>query len=284
MVRPPAVAGSFYTASPAALREEVARYCVPEGPPRPTLAVLSPHAGLKYSGPVAGAVYARLTPPQTVILVGPNHSGLGPAISVYPEGAWQMPGGDVPVDDRLARDLLDRCPAAKSDTLAHRFEHCLEVQLPFLQYLAAAGGAAGEGAGTAPSLQIVPVVLGTTRREICQELGYCLAELIVERGKSETGRPLLVVTTDMTHYESDDVIRRKDRFAIEAIRRGDPEGLEREVHARGITMCGLGPTLTLLHAAPRLGATAISLARYATSAEVSGDYQRVVGYAGFVIT
>jgi AmmeMemoRadiSam system protein B len=281
MTRQPAVAGSLYSASPAALREEVARYFIADVPPTRALAVVSPHAGLQYSGPVAGAVFARLAPPETVILVGPNHTGLGPVISVYPDGAWAMPGGEVPIDEGLARNLLARCPAAQADTEAHRFEHCLEVQLPFLQHLTA-----GDPADRARPLRIVPVVLRTTRQDLCRELGRCLADLILEQEGAGAGRaaqPLLVASTDMTHYEPEEVTRQKDRFAIEAIQGFDPEGLELAVHRHGITMCGLGPTLTLLHAAPALGASAISLVRYATSGEVSGDYQRVVGYAGFLV-
>ena len=279
MIRQPAVAGTFYSASPEILREEVARYCVTDIPPAAAIAVVSPHAGLKYSGHVAGAVFARVAPPETVILMGPNHTGIGPAISVYPEGTWLMPWGEVPVDQGLALDLLDRFPGAQADATAHRFEHCLEVQLPFLQHIQAGRKTTED----ARPLRIVPVVMRTARRELCADFGRCLADLIQQHRVTGRDPPLLVASTDMNHYESDEVTRRKDAFAVEAIRHLDPQGLEDAVRTHEITMCGLGPTMSVLHAARLLGRSAASLVRYATSADVSGDCQRVVGYAGFIL-
>jgi hypothetical protein len=279
MIRPPAVAGTFYSASPEILREEVARYCVTDVPPAAAIAVVSPHAGLKYSGRVAGAVFARVAPPETVILIGPNHTGIGPAISVYPEGTWLMPWGEVPVDQGLVLDLLDRFPGAQADASAHRFEHCLEVQLPFLQHIQTGRKTTED----ARPLRIVPVVMSTTGRELCLELGRCLADLIQQHTVTGRDPPLLIASTDMNHYESDEVTRRKDAFAVEAIRHLDPQGLEDAVRTHEITMCGLGPTMSVLHAARLLGRSAASLVGYATSADVSGDCRRVVGYAGFIL-
>lgn len=279
MIRHPAVAGTFYSASPEILREEVARYCVTDVLPAAAIAVVSPHAGLTYSGHVAGAVFARVAPPETVILIGPNHTGIGPTISVYPEGTWLMPGGELPVDHGLVLNLLDRLPGAQADASAHRFEHCLEVQLPFLQHIQA-GRHTMEGARP---LRIVPVVMGTTRRELCLELGRCLADLIQQHRATGQDLPLLVASTDMNHYDSDEVTRRKDAFAVEAIQRLDPLGLEDAVRTHEITMCGLGPTMSILHAARLLGRSTASLVRYATSADMSGDCHRVVGYAGFIL-
>jgi len=162
-----------------------------------------------------------------------------------------MPGGEVPVHEGLARSLLSRFPEAQADTSAHRFEHCLEVQLPFLQHLLAGR----EPGWRADPLRIVPVVMRTTRHDLCRELARCLADLILDQKAARGGRPLLVASTDMNHYESDEVTRQKDGFAIEAIRKIDPEALEFTVRTREITMCGLGPTLVLLHAAPALGAS-----------------------------
>ena len=267
MIRQPAVAGQFYNASPEVLRADVMRYTDPAATPYPATAAVCPHAGLMYSGHVAGAVYSRLSLPDIVILIGPNHTGIGPPISVYPEGAWLIPGGQLAIDHTLAAELLAGYPQAEADRSAHRSEHCLEVQLPFLRQARA-------------DVRIVPIVLGTTREEVCRDLGLCLASIIQARA----ARPLLIASTDMSHYEPDSVTREKDRFALEAIQRLDPEGLHATVRARRISMCGLGPTVTVLHAVRTLGATNSSLIRYATSGEISGDFNRVVGYAGFVIT
>jgi len=270
MLRQPAVAGLFYSSSAEALEDEVARCLDHSVPPRPAIAAVSPHAGLMYSGPVAGSVYGRIALPETVILVGPNHTGIGPAVSVYSEGAWQMPGGAVSIDRELAQQILARCPHAVADMSAHQQEHCLEVQLPFLQ-------------AVNPHIRIVPIVLGFRDRAMCHAVGESLAAIVSATDGAVGGRPLLIASTDMNHYESDAVTREKDRHAITAIARLDPEGLEAAVTDHQISMCGIAPTLAVLHAARRLGATGATLVSYATSADRGGDRDRVVGYAGFTI-
>jgi AmmeMemoRadiSam system protein B len=280
MIRHPAVAGTFYSDSPEVLRADVARYCVADVPPKPAIATISPHAGLRYSGHVAGAVFSRIIFPQTVILIGPNHTGLGPPISVFPEGIWLIPGDEVPVASGFVDDLLSRFPEAKADTDAHLLEHCLEVQLPFLLK----PHRRGLSTGPHPSVQIVPIVLQTTRQEVCRDLGRCLADLLQERTSHGHGPVLILASTDMSHYDSERRTREKDRYALDAIARLDPESLEQAAKTYDITMCGLGPTMAVLHAARELGATGASLVRYATSGEISGDYDRVVGYAGFTIS
>ncbi len=273
MIRPPAVAGPFYSASAEALEEEVARCLDRSAQPRPTLAAISPHAGLMYSGPVAGSVYSRIALPETVILIGPNHSGIGPAVSVYPEGSWQMPGGTLSVDWDLARKILARCPQAEADTSAHQGEHCLEVQLPFLQSLRK----------SVRPVQIVPIVLGTRDHALCRAIGDCLAAILAQYGGASGGRPLLIASTDMNHYEADAITREKDRHAIAAIEHLAPNELVTAVTAHRISMCGIAPTLAVLHAARALGAASATLVRYATSGDQNGDRSRVVGYAGFTI-
>jgi MEMO1 family protein len=273
MLRTPAVAGPFYSASAATLEAEVAGYLDSSAQPEPMIAAISPHAGLMYSGPVAGSVYSRVSVPATVILIGPNHTGIGPAVSVYPEGAWQMPGGEVPIDQDTAERILTRCPYAQADLSAHRWEHCLEVQLPFLQH-------------QRRHVQIVPIVLGIRDPAMCRTVGECLAAIIAQHtGQAATAgrQPLLVASTDMNHYESDAITREKDRHAIEAIIRLDPDGLDAAVITHCISMCGIAPTLAVLHAARVLGATGAELVRYATSGDHNGDRTRVVGYAGFTI-
>lgn len=270
MIRPPAVAGLFYTASADALEAEVDGYLDRMTQPAPVIAAISPHAGLMFSGPVAGSVYSRIALPSAVILLGPNHTGLGPAVSVYPEGAWQMPGGAVSVDRDLAEMVLAGCPHAEADTSAHQHEHCLEVQLPFLQQ-------------KRRDVRIVPIVLGARDPVLCRAIGECLAAIVAKRADTAGGPPLLVASTDMNHYETDAVTREKDRHAIAAIERLDPDGLDAAVTGHDISMCGIAPTLAVLHAARALGATNATLVAYATSGDRSGDRTRVVGYAGFII-
>lgn len=270
MIRPPAVAGLFYSASATGLEEEVAGCLDRSAQPKPAIAAISPHAGLMYSGPVAGSVYSRIALPETVILIGPNHTGIGPAVSVYPEGAWQIPGGAFSVDRDLAQEILATCPHAEADTSAHQQEHCLEVQLPFLL-------------GRQQQIRIVPIVLGIRDPELCRAVGDCLAAVVGRASGTADGRPLLVSSTDMNHYESDAVTREKDRHAITAIEHLDPAGLDAAVTSHRISMCGIAPTLAVLHAARVLGARSATLVRYATSGDRSGDRDRVVGYAGFTI-
>ena len=273
MIRPPAVAGQFYSASAATLETEVAGYLDVSASAAPMTAVICPHAGLMYSGHVAGAVLSCVALPDTVILIGPNHTGIGPDVSVYPEGAWQIPGGAVSVNRDLARTILARYPRAQADTSAHQREHCLEVQLPFLRQ-------------QRRDVRIVPIVLGTRDPAVCRAFGRCLAALVDELGgtdQSSDKRPLLLASTDMNHYESDEVTRDKDRHAIAAIERLDPDGLDAAVTGHHISMCGVAPTLAVLHAARALGRTHATLVRYATSGDKGGDRARVVGYAGFTV-
>lgn len=273
MIRNASFAGPFYSAAAATLEAEVAGYLDSSAQPKPMIAAISPHAGLMYSGPVAGSVYSRVAVPATAILIGPNHTGIGPPVSVYPEGAWQMPGGKVSVDRDLAERILLRCPYAQADVSAHQWEHCLEVQLPFLQH-------------RQQQVRIVPIVLGIRDPAMCRAVGECLAAIIaqsVSPSATDDEQPLLVASTDMNHYESDAITREKDRHAIEAITRLDPDRLDAAVTTHCISMCGIAPTLAVLHAARALGATGATLVRYATSGDRNGDRTRVVGYAGFTI-
>jgi len=279
MIRHPAVAGTFYSDSPETLRSEVARACSATAPREAATAVVCPHAGYIYSGGVAGSVFSRASIPETVILLGPNHTGLGPTISVFAEGSWLIPGAEIHVDVHVANRVLSGVPGAEADTAAHRHEHSLEVQLPFLDYVRR--GVSSDD--HVSPVRIVPIVLGTTHNHICRTLGLALAGVIQEHEALGHAPPLLLASTDMNHYESDSVTRRKDRLAIDAIQQLDPDRLADTVQRHGISMCGVGPTMAVLHAARALGAQRATLTRYATSGEVSNDFLRVVGYAGFVI-
>ncbi len=269
MLRPPAVAGQFYPSSPESLRKQVEGFILPHQPKQSAIALVCPHAGLIYSGPVAGAVYSRILIPETIVLVGPNHTGLGAPVSVYNRGAWRMPHGTIEINSTIAEAVLDQSRFADADIEAHRHEHCIEVQLPFLQYFH-------------QDLTIVPIVMMSIDLAVCQDLGEALASAI--RSHAKPGGVLLVASTDMTHYEPDPVAREKDRLAIDAIRALNPPGLHQIVKDQQISMCGFAPTVAVLYSALRLGAKHAQRVRYMTSGEISGDYEHVVGYAGLIIT
>jgi len=271
LLRHPAVAGRFYPDDPEELRAEVQAYLTTSdsknSAPIRTIGCVAPHAGYMYSGHVAGAVFARVEIPQLCIVMCPNHTGMGRALSVMSEGAWETPLGEVPVHDGFASALKRRFPALEEDAAAHRAEHAAEVELPFLQLLQ-------------PQLRFVPIALGTGRVEVLEQLGLALADVIAQHGE----QVLMVASSDMNHYESDAVTRVKDHQAIERILTLDPRGLHEVVTQQNISMCGYGPTVTMLTAARQLGARSAELVKYATSGDVSGDRDMVVGYAGVVVS
>ncbi len=268
MIRQPAVANQFYDGNPAALKSTIARMTggVAAGS-EPCIAVVAPHAGYIYSGSVAGAAFARAKIPRTVIIMGPNHTGYGSPASVMPDGVWRMPFGDVPVASDLASALIAGSTYLEADYQAHMYEHSLEVQVPFLQYFQ-------------PDLEIVPICLSQIPYEICEEIAKAVANAITSAGR----QVLMVASTDMTHYESQAQANAKDRLAIEEIMAMNPQGLYETVVTNRISMCGFIPTTITLAASLILGASRAELVKYATSGDVSGDYDRVVGYASFIIS
>ncbi|MGE5172869.1 MAG: AmmeMemoRadiSam system protein B [Betaproteobacteria bacterium] len=282
MIRQPAVAGHFYNSSPEALKKQVEGFIIPAAQRRKAIGIVAPHAGLIYSGPVAGAVYSSIELPDTYILIGPNHTGLGAPVSVMAKGSWETPLGTVAIDETLAASILSRSSRIQEDTLAHLREHSLEVQLPFIQYFK-------------KDFRIVPVQMLDTRLETCLEVGRAMAAAIQERreqkaesrgerdDKSTTGNVLIIASSDMSHYERAATAKEKDYKAIQQILNLDPEGLFRTIKNYGVTMCGYGPAVAMLVAAKALGTTKAELIKYANSGDVSGDYDQVVGYAGVII-
>ena len=268
ILRHPAVAGRFYPADPAVLRKEVGTYLSqpPKGAPVQALGCIVPHAGYIYSGHVAGAVFGALEIPKLCVVLCPNHTGMGRALSIMIRGLWETPLGPVIIAEDFATALLHYCPLLHEDSDAHRFEHAAEVELPFLQVLQ-------------PKLGFVPVAIGTGDFEALKQLGFALARAITLRSEPV----LIVASSDMNHYESDAITRVKDHTAIEPILRLDARALFDVVTQQHITMCGFGPAVTMLTAAKKLGATSAELVKYATSGDVSGDRDLVVGYAGVVI-
>ncbi|WP_457678238.1 AmmeMemoRadiSam system protein B [Thermovibrio sp.] len=268
MVRYPAVAGQFYPASPSELRAYLESFCRKELPKIKAKAVIVPHAGYIYSGKVAGETYSRVAIPSNNVIMGPNHTGLGTLISVYPEGVWITPLGEVPVNSQLAALLVEKGPY-RPDATAHIYEHSLEVQLPFLQHCS----------GYREDLSIVPVVFQHIPYSECVKAGETLAEAI----SSYSDETLIVVSTDFSHYVSQEVAKELDSLAIDAILNLDPKALYERVHSYNITMCGVIPATVALTAVKLLGATGAELVMYRTSGDVTGDYQQVVGYAGIII-
>ena len=248
------------------LQADVQSYLSRDEPKINALACMVPHAGYIYSGHVAGAVFSQITIPRLCVVIGPNHTGLGRPLSIMSEGEWETPLGSVPVATDLARKLMKAFSPLTEDSEAHHAEHAIEVELPFLQTLQ-------------PDLSFVPVTLGTQQFDLLEALGHALANVILAQGE-----PILIVaSSDMNHYENDDITRAKDTKAIEQILKLDARGLFDAVKKENISMCGLGPAVTMLAAAKRLGAASSELIQYATSGDVSGDREMVVGYAGIVI-
>lgn len=265
-VRLPAVAGRFYPGDPKQLRREVQQYVALTGDQIHAAGCVVPHAGYMYSGHVAGAVYARLELPRRFIILCPNHTGVGEPLSIMSEGSWRTPLGNVAIDTELARDLMSRFPLLSEDELAHRAEHALEVQLPFLQELV----------GT---FTFVPIAVGTSRFDALSALGIVIADAL----NDEAERALVIASSDMNHYEPDAPTRIKDHKAIDKILQLDAKGLYETVIEEKISMCGFGPAVAMLTAAKRQGAKTAHLIKYATSGDISGDRDAVVGYAGIAV-
>jgi AmmeMemoRadiSam system protein B len=267
MERSPAVAGLFYPAEPGSLRRTVAQ-CLDEivdDAPAP-VAVLVPHAGYVYSGRTAGRVYAAITVPRQVVLLGPNHTGQGPPASVWSGGSWRTPLGSVPVDRDTALALAAAHPRLQEDESAHLQEHALEVQVPFLQT-------------RCPGVCLVPVCLADCGLSELLAMGRALAGVLRRRG----GRWLIVISSDMTHFASREEARRQDRLALDRLEALDAAGLYATVREHRISMCGVVPAVVGLAAAAALGAVGARLVDYTCSGDVTGDDSDVVAYAGMTI-
>jgi hypothetical protein len=234
--------------------------------PEEAIGVVVPHAGYVYSGRVAGAVYSRVAWPETWVIMGPNHTGLGAQASLMASGEWETPLGVVPIDAELGTAILSHSTILQEDQLAHAREHSIEVQLPFLQI-------------REQPFRFVPISLYRHEYAVCQEVGLAVATAIREVKR----RVVLAASTDMSHYVSREVAAAKDRKALDTILALDPEGLHKVVCREGISMCGFHATTAMLVAAKTLGATTAELVTYTDSGEVTGETGEVVAYAGLII-
>lgn len=268
MTRKPAVAGTFYPGRESELRRLIGSLVKSEAPAIRAVAVVAPHAGFVYSGTVAGAVFASIEIPETVVVLAPSHRPIHSLFAIMTEGRWETPLGAVPVAAALAQAILDNSGGlVTADPAAHAAEHSLEVQLPFLQFLKS-------------RFSLVPLAISyRASYHDLEALGRDVAAAV----RSSGGDVLLVASTDMSHYVSRSAARELDFLAIRKIEDLDPRGLYDVVRNEDISMCGFQPVTAVLVAARELGATRAELVRYADSGDVTGDEREVVGYAGLRI-
>ncbi len=275
-VRLPTQAGAFYEGSPAALKQQIKECFLhklgpgsvpPEAPTngkRKIVGVICPHAGYMYSGPVAAHAYYELAldgRPDTVVLLGPNHTGYGSALSVMNDGVWRTPLGDVPVDGKVADEIVRGSSIVDVDDSAHRLEHSIEVQLPFLQFIY------GSGFG------IVPICFLMQDQASSMEVGEALAKVLANKNA------VVIASSDLTHYEPRERAAKNDALLLDAVKQNNNEALFSVMDKHGVTACGPGPIGALMVAAKALGVKEAKLLCYETSGDVVGDTSSVVGYA-----
>lgn len=268
MLRKPAVAGYFYPSNTHELLREIKEY-MPSSGQKDALGAICPHAGYVYSGEVAGAVYSKIKPKEIYLLLGPNHTGYGSDISLMTEGDWEIPLGKISIHSEFAKKIVEKCSLTNNDIKAHFYEHSLEVQLPFIFV-------------HNPQAKIVPITLKMLSLKECLLLAQAIADAVNSLKIKE--KLIIVSSTDMSHYLPDDLSRKIDALAIDKIKKFDPEGLYQTVLEHKISMCGVIPTVTMLYATRILGANSVEIIKYTTSAEVSRDYDRVVGYLGAIVS
>ena len=266
MKRVPVVAGRFYPGKKQNLEQELGSFCSNNTEKKKAWGCIMPHAGYLYSGKTAGEVISRIKITDTVIILGPNHTGQGSAFSIYPEGEWETPLGGVEVDRNVVSLLQKGSNLLEEDYSAHQFEHSIEVEIPFLQYFRR-------------DIKIVPICLGGGTLEDWKRLGEEIARVVQENSLDI----LVIASSDMSHYEPLAVAKRKDKIALDAIVNLDAESLIENIRQYNISMCGYIPVTVLLSFAKMQGAKTAKIVDYTTSGEVSGDAESVVGYAGVVI-
>jgi len=264
--RKPAVAGAFYPGSREELLEALNEMVDAAMVKKSALGLIAPHAGYIYSGRGAGKVFSSVQIPDDVVVLGVNHRGIGAEVAIMSEGSWLTPLGEVKINSDLARMIRAGSSLVTDDEAAHRSEHSLEVQIPFLQLLK-------------PGFRLVPLCLSRMGLEECEELGKAVAAAVKKWGK-----PVLVVaSSDMSHYISAEAAKQKDNLALEKILKLDPRGLYQTVSKNDISMCGVIPAAVMLVAAREMGAQSAELVDYRNSGDVTGDYREVVAYAAVMV-
>lgn len=273
-IRRPCQAGGFYAGTAESLKTQIENCFLHKFGPgkipeivegrRQTIGFVCPHAGYMFSGAVAAHAYYKLAldgKPDVVFLFGPNHGGYGSGLAVMNDGFWRTPLGDVEIDSESANQVVRESGIVDVDDSAHRFEHSIEVQLPFLQYLYGS------------KFKIVPICFLMQDLSSAREVGEAVAKVLA--GKNG----VIIASSDMTHYEPQESAERKDRMVLEAVEAMDESKLYSVIEAHRISACGYGPIAALIAAAKMLGAKEAKLLCYKTSGDVIGDYSSVVGYA-----
>ena len=267
MIRQPAVADRFYPGNPTQLSQQI-KTLLPVNTlhsKRKAFAAICPHAGYMYSGRVAAETLSAIEIPKTVVILGLNHHGQGAPVALS-LADWHMPLGEVSVNHKVAKMLLDANSPIVHDEVAHKYEHSIEVQIPFLQVLQ-------------PDLNIIPIVLSHVSYPMCEQIAATIAGVI----NTVSEDILIIASTDMSHYESRESATLKDTQVLQRIEQLNPRGVYDIVHSKRISMCGIIPVSVALIAAKSLGATSAEVIRYTDSGEASGDTSQVVGYAGVVV-
>ncbi len=267
-MRKPAVAGQFYLASTHGLRKQIEALIDKNASKSSALACMLPHAGYMYSGRVAAETVSRVNIKERIILLGPNHTGCGKEFSIMCDGSWLTPLGEIAIDRKLAKEILARSRHLANDSLAHLYEHSLEVELPLLQYFKA-------------DFKIVPIILSSEKTDTLKEIGREIAQAIKELNLEDS--TMIIASSDLTHYEPRRVAQVKDKAAIRAICELNEDKLTEKVRRLNISMCGYAPVIAMLSAAKLLGAKKGVLVKYQTSGDVTGGTDSVVGYAGIII-
>lgn len=273
-VRRPYVAGTFYKGNAESLRKQIEKCFlhrfgpqkIPEVTPttEEIIGLICPHAGYDYSGPIAANAYYELaesSKPETVVILGPNHTGYGSAIDMMIEGTWSTPLGDIKIDEEIANRILKETGLVDVNELAHRFEHSIEVQLPFLQYL------------YGDEFKFVPIAFLLQDLKSATEIGKALVEVLANE------KALVIASSDLTHYEPQAAADLKDRAVLEAVRRMDEELLFETIQRQNISACGYGPIASLIKFAKLLGCKEAKILAHKTSGDIINDYSSVVGYA-----
>ncbi|MFZ5799837.1 MAG: AmmeMemoRadiSam system protein B [Candidatus Omnitrophota bacterium] len=269
-MREPAVAGQFYPAAAEDLKNNLTSLIGRRSKTDEVKAMIMPHAGYIYSGRVAGATIAAANLKSHYVILGPNHTGMGAEFSLASQEDWRTPLGLAKVDKPLGESLLSGSRIFKEDTSAHTFEHSIEVILPFLQYF------------LADNFSFLPIIIRSSQLDKLKKAGEELA-MTVKKTPAALAT-IIIASSDMTHFESQELANAKDKEAIGAVLNLDADGLYRKIKEMDISMCGFAPAIIMLTAAKLLGASRAQLVKYETSAETSGDYDSVVGYAGIIIS
>ncbi len=265
MIRQASVAGSFYPGNQSALEEKLKEYISVSSQPQKVIGLISPHAGYVFSGRCAGKAFGMIKIPDTVIIIGVNHRGVGYSFTIDDNEYWRTPLGDIEVDKHLQVKLVTRSKIFKADHNIGLREHSLEVQVPFIQYLNS-------------KAKILPIVISSSDVTKLIEAGKEIAEAI-----KNNPEVLLVASTDMSHFIDAEQAKYRDYMAIKEINQLNPNGLFEVVQSKRISMCGVAPTTMMLTAANQLGATTAEEVEYTNSGVVSGDLNEVVAYLSMLI-